>query len=128
MLRESVDFVNILLKRAAYCDHQSADKARKRENCPKKKENRGQFLFSAAAALAACGRLCSGKIPCLRVCFLGLRAFPSLWQSVDFVNILRAAYRDLLEQTAEPGVSPGSVARLRYSSLCALSSAATWRS
>ena len=135
LLRESVDFVNILrparvclLKRAAYRDHQSADKARKRKNCPKKKENRGQFLFSAAAALAACGHLRPCKIPCLQVRFLGLQAFSSLWQSVDFGNILRAAYRDPLEQTAEPGVSPGSVARLRYSSLCALSSAATWRS
>ena len=135
LLRESVDFVNILrparaclLKRAAYRDHQSADKARKRKNCPDKRKNQWQFLLPASAALAACGHLRPCKIPCLQVCFLGLQAFSSLWQSVDFGNILRAAYRDPLEQTAEPGVSPGSVARLRYSSLCALSSAATWRS
>ena len=44
---------------------QSADEACKRENCPEKKENRGQFLLPASAALVVCGHLRSGKIPCL---------------------------------------------------------------
>ncbi len=65
---------------------QSADRAGKRKNCPDKKEKRGQFSLSASAALAVCGHLRSGKFPCLQVCFRGLQAFSSLWQSVDFVN------------------------------------------
>ena len=66
---------------------QSADKVCKRKNYPEKKENRGQFLLPASAALAACVHLRSGKFPCLQVCFLGLQAFSLLCQSADFVNI-----------------------------------------
>ena len=45
-------------------------------------------MLPASAALASCGHLRLCKLPWMQVCFLGLRAFSTLWQSVDFVNIL----------------------------------------
>ena len=61
---------------------QGAGKACKRKNCPEKKEPRGQFMLSASVAHAVCSHLRSGKFPCLQICFQGLQAFSSLWQSV----------------------------------------------
>ena len=46
--------------------------------------------ISSSAALASCGHLRPCKLPWMQVCFLGLRAFSTLCQSVDFVNILSA--------------------------------------
>ena len=45
--------------------------------------------ISSSAALASCGHLRPCKLPWMQVCFLGLRAFSTLCQSVDFVNILK---------------------------------------
>ena len=45
-------------------------------------------MLPASASLASCGHLRPCKLPWMQVCFLGLRAFSTLWQSVDFVNIL----------------------------------------
>ena len=87
---------------------QSADKVCKRENCPEKKENRGRFLLSASAAHAVCDHLRSGKIPCLQVCFLGLQAFSSLWQSVDFVNILTSQISNLRRGPGEGETPPSA--------------------
>ena len=50
--------------RPTWARPQSVDKAHKRKNCPDEKEIGGNF------------------------CFLGLRTFSTLCQSVDFVNIL----------------------------------------
>ena len=48
-------------------------------------------MLPASAALASCGHLRLCKLPWMQVCFLGLQAFSTLWQSVDFVNILKPA-------------------------------------
>ena len=95
--------------------NQSADKAHNRKNCPDKNKIGCNFCFrrwicralrdrqiqsplatnfaagkiSSSAALASCGHLRPCKLPWMQVCFLGLRAFSTLCQSVDFVNILR---------------------------------------
>ena len=53
-------------------------------------KNQRRFLLPASAALASCGHLRLCKLPWMQVCFLGLRAFSTLCQSVDFVNILKA--------------------------------------
>ena len=45
-------------------------------------------MLPASAKLASCGHLRLCKLPWMQVGFLGLRAFSSLCQSVDFVNIL----------------------------------------
>ena len=94
--------------------HQSADKAHNRKNCPDKNKIGCNFCFrrwicralrdrqiqsplatnfaagkiSSSAALASCGHLRPCKLPWMQVCFLGLQAFSTLCQSVDFVNIL----------------------------------------
>ena len=47
---------------------------------------------SASASLANCGHLRPCKKPCLQARFLGLRAFSTPWQSVDFVNILKGRF------------------------------------
>ena len=53
------------------------------------KEKSEAIFASCVSPHAACGHLRPCKLPCLQVCFLVLRAFALLWQSVDFVNILR---------------------------------------
>ncbi len=68
--------------------HQSADKGRKCENCPDETEARSNFSFlpqrhkQAAVTYARVSALACKLVPVLR-------AFSSLWQSVDFVNELR---------------------------------------
>lgn len=72
---------------------QNSGKARKCENCPDKEGSPRQFLLSASAAPAACGRLRLCKMPCLEVCLLVLQGFSSRWPSVAFVNILGRSRR-----------------------------------
>ena len=59
---------------------QNSGKARKCENCPDKEGSPRQFLLSASAAPAACGRLRLCKMPCLEVCLLVLQGFSSPWR------------------------------------------------
>ena len=54
---------------------------------PIKKKSEAIFA-SGVSQLAACGHLRPCKLPWRQVGFLGLRAFSTLCQSVDFVNIL----------------------------------------
>ena len=54
---------------------------------PIKKKSDAIFA-SGVSKLASCGHLRPCKLPWMQVCFLGLQAFSTLCQSVDFVNIL----------------------------------------
>ena len=58
--------------------------------------------ISSSAALASCGHLRPCKLPWMQVCFLGLRAFSTLCQSVDFVNILSRSFRSGFRFSASP--------------------------
>ena len=52
------------------------------------KEKSEAICASGVSCTCSLQSLTSCKLPCLQVCFLVLQAFSSLWQSVDFVNIL----------------------------------------
>ena len=65
---------------------QSADKARKRKNCPDKEEIRGNFRFLRQPRLrSAATYICVGSLVC-KFAFLSA-GFSSLRQFVDIVNI-----------------------------------------
>ena len=59
---------------------------------------RQNFLVSQ---LASCGHLRPCKLPWMQVCFLGLQAFSTLCQSVDFVNILGRRMFSAARQSAD---------------------------
>ena len=76
---------------------QSADKAHKRKNCSDIKIIRCNFCFlrqqpCRRRSLTIC------KLPCRQVCFLGLQAFSTLCQSVDFVNIPRRTFSPVTDR------------------------------
>ena len=72
----------------SWVDAQSADKAHKRKNRSDKIEIRGDFCFRRQLHLhPAVTYVYVSSLGC-KYSFLGLQAFSTLCQSVDFVNIL----------------------------------------
>ena len=86
---------------------QSADKAHNRKNCPDKKEIGGNFCFRRQLHLhPAVTYVHVSSLGC-KYSFLGLRAFSSLCQSVDFVNILRPPRAGGLDMLRQPCYNNG---------------------